>query len=83
MDQRTLDRLTNLRGARRCGAQTRRSGPCNCPAVRGRARCRLHGGLSPGAPKGPGNGNFRNGQWTVEAMEERKWAREKAAKFAV
>ena len=26
--------------------------------IRGRKRCRLHGGLSPGAPKGSSNGNY-------------------------
>ena len=33
-------------------------------AIHGRTRCRLHGGLSPGAPRGPKNGNFKNGDWT-------------------
>jgi hypothetical protein len=31
------------------------------PALRGHTRCRLHGALSPGAPRGHKNGNFRNG----------------------
>src|SRR2546423_5305725 len=43
------------------------------PAIRGRKRCRLHGGLSPGAPRGPKNGNFKTGDWTSEAINERKW----------
>jgi hypothetical protein len=29
----------------------------------------------PGAPKGEKNGNYSNGDWTVEAIEERKWLR--------
>ena len=33
------------------------------PGLRGRRWCRLHGGLSPGAPRQ--NGNFRNGDWTA------------------
>jgi hypothetical protein len=37
--------------------------------------CRLHGGLSPGAPRGEKNGNFKTGDWTLEAIEERKWLR--------
>jgi hypothetical protein len=49
--------------------------PCQRPAIRGRTRCRLHGGLSPGAPCGSKNGNFKNGDWTAEAIEERKWLR--------
>ena len=40
----------------------------------GRKRCRLHGGLSPGAPRGSRNGNYRRGDWT-KAIEERRWLR--------
>jgi hypothetical protein len=50
--------------------------------MRGRTRCRLHGGLSPGAPRGAKNGNFRNGDWTAEAIEERKWLRSLVRSFA-
>jgi hypothetical protein len=39
-------------------------------------RCRIHGGLSPGAPRGERNGNFRDGFWTCEAVQEREWAKE-------
>jgi hypothetical protein len=67
-------RLRNLRQAPRCGARTGGT-LCQRPAIRGRKRCRLHGGLSPSAPRGPKNGNFRNGDWTAEAIEERKWLR--------
>jgi hypothetical protein len=42
----------------------------------------LHGGLSPGAPRGAKNGNFRNGDWTAEAIEERKWLRSLVRSFA-
>ena len=48
---------------------------CQRPALRGRRRCRLHGGLSPGAPRGVKNGNYKNGDWTAEAIAERKWLR--------
>jgi hypothetical protein len=65
----------------RCGARTR-SGPCQSQAVKGRRRCRLHGGLSPGAPKGPNNGNYKNGEWTAEAVEERRWLREVVKTYA-
>ena len=34
--------------APRCGARTRRGTACQCPAIRGRCRCRLHGGRSTG-----------------------------------
>ena len=45
-------------------------------------QCRLHGGLSPGAPRGTKNGNFRNGNWTAEAIGERKWLRSLVQAFA-
>src|SRR5262249_56673345 len=34
--------------APRCGAKTRRGTTCLCPAIRGRRRCKLHGGMSTG-----------------------------------
>ena len=59
----------------RCGARTRSGTLCRRVAIKGRKRCRLHGGLSLGAPKGEKNGNYSNGDWTAEAIEERKWLR--------
>jgi len=29
--------------------------------------------MSPGAPRGSRIGNYTNGDWTTEAIEERKW----------
>ena len=58
-------RLGNLRRAPRCEARTRAGPPCKCPAIRGRRRCRLHGGLNPGAPRGARNGNFTDGTWSL------------------
>jgi hypothetical protein len=37
--------------AARCGAKTRKGTPCEAPAIRGKARCRMHGGRSPGRPQ--------------------------------
>jgi hypothetical protein len=76
MNQDLTTRLNNMRGAPRCGAKTRAGRPCQCPAVCGRTRCRLHGGLSTGAPRGEQNGNFKDGYWTREAMQERQWVKE-------
>lgn len=42
--------------ADKCGAKTRAGKPCKKSPVEGKKRCRLHGGLSPGAPKGNKNG---------------------------
>ena len=81
MDQGIETQLQNLRGVPRCGARTRVGGPCQCPAMRGRKRCRLHGGLSPGAPTGSRNGNFKDGSWTKEAREERRWLRSLVKEF--
>jgi hypothetical protein len=75
-------RLRNLPRAPKCGARTRAGTPCQRPAIRGRTRCRLHGGLSPGAPRGRKNGNFKSGDWTTEAIEERKWLRSLVQSFA-
>jgi hypothetical protein len=74
-------RLRNLGGAPRCGAKTRAGSPCKGPALRGRSRCRLHGGLSSGAPRGAKNGNYRTGDWTSEAVEERKWLYHRAMTY--
>ena len=37
---------------RRCGAKTRAGGACQNPAIKGRSRCKLHGGRSTG-PRTP------------------------------
>jgi hypothetical protein len=52
----------------RCGARTRDGSDCNAPAMPN-GRCRLHGGRSPGAPKGSKNGMYRHGRYTAEAIE--------------
>ena len=36
----------------RCLAKTRKSSPCQNPAIKGRSRCKLHGGRSTG-PRSP------------------------------
>jgi hypothetical protein len=72
---RVMAHLMNIRAAPRCGAKTRAGSPCQCPAIRGRNRCRLHGGRSTGAPKGQRNGNYKVGEFTAEAIEERQWLR--------
>jgi hypothetical protein len=82
MNQDLETRLKNLKQAPRCGALTRAGTACQRPAIRGRKRCRLHGGVSPGAPRGPKNGNFRNGNWTADAIEERRWLRSLIQTFA-
>jgi hypothetical protein len=75
-------RLRNLGRRPKCGARTRAGTQCRRLPMSGRKRCRLHGGLSPGAPRGPKNGNYRNGDWTAEAIEERKWLQSLVKSFA-
>lgn len=36
----------------------------------------MHGGMSPGAPKGSAHGRWRNGAWTLEARKLRADARQ-------
>lgn len=56
-----------LAAAPRCLARNRAGKPCQAPAVRGRKRCRMHGGTNPGAPKGNRNA-FRHGARSAEAI---------------
>ena len=61
-------RLANLAKAPRCGARTRMGSPCRQAAVKGRTRCRMHGGAKgSGGPSGARNGNFKHGLWTRES----------------
>jgi hypothetical protein len=54
----------------RCGAKTRSGKPCRSPAVRGKARCRMHGGAAgSGAPLGNKNA-LKHGRYTREASAE-------------
>jgi hypothetical protein len=49
----------------RCGARTRGGNSCRAPAMPN-GRCRMHGGPSPGAPKGNKNA-LKHGLYTAEA----------------
>ena len=61
-----------MMASRRCGAKTRAGGSCRAPAMRGKRRCRMHGGASgSGAPRGNGNAR-RHGLFTKEAIAESK-----------
>jgi hypothetical protein len=56
----------------RCGAKIRSGGSCRSPAVRGKRRCRLHGGApESGAPRGNQNAR-KHGRFTGKAIAERK-----------
>jgi uncharacterized protein YjcR len=61
--------LLDMRRAKRCGAKTRSGKPCQSPAM-ANGRCRMHGGPSPGAPKGNRNA-YEHGRYTAEAIARR------------
>jgi hypothetical protein len=56
----------------RCRAKTRVGETCHAPAVRGKRRCRMHGGAAEsGAPRGNRNAR-KHGLFTGDAIAERK-----------
>jgi hypothetical protein len=58
--------------SQRCGAKTRSGASCRSPAVRGRSRCRMHGGAA-GSGASRGNKNARkHGLYTREAIAQRR-----------
>ncbi len=64
--------LLSMHQSPRCGARTRRGSPCRSPAVKGRRRCRMHGG-APGSGAQPGNRNaLKHGRYTRELIEFRR-----------
>src|SRR5262245_39253811 len=67
--------------APRCGARTRRGTSCQAPAIRGRRRCRLHGGLSTGPRTAAGlarikAANTKHGRYSAEHRAMRQAIRE-------
>jgi uncharacterized protein YjcR len=54
----------------RCEAKTRSGKLCRSPAM-ANGRCRMHGGPSPGAPKGNQNA-FRHGRYSALCVQERR-----------
>ncbi len=56
----------------RCGARTRGGFACSAPAIRGKFRCRMHGGArGSGAPRGNRNAET-HGAFTQEGIAERR-----------
>ncbi|MDD1526437.1 hypothetical protein C7U92_03725 [Bradyrhizobium sp. WBOS7] len=71
----SADRARNTRAmaeSPRCGASTRGGLACRAPAVRGKLRCRMHGGaLGSGAPWGNRNAR-KHDVFTPERIAERR-----------
>ena len=64
--------------APRCGAKTKsnKGKPCRCPAIRGKTRCRVHGGAKgSGAPRYNHNA-LKHGETTTEAKAFRSEIRQ-------
>jgi hypothetical protein len=56
----------------RCGAKTRCGDACRSPAVRGKRRCRMHGGaVGSGAPTANQNAR-KHGLFASDAIAERR-----------
>ena len=56
--------------------RTRQGSPCRSPAVKGRGRCRMHGGAAgSGAPAGNRNA-LKHGRYTRELIEFKRSVRE-------
>jgi excisionase family DNA binding protein len=65
------------RSSPRCGARTRKGTACQGPAVRGRRRCRMHGGVSTGPRTAEGRERIRrartiHGRHSAAAKAERR-----------
>lgn len=63
--------------AKACGALTRGGSPCKRAPVEGKTRCRLHGGLSTGAPKGNSNA-VKHGFYSDALLPEERTLYERA-----
>ncbi len=76
MTEMPFNPMQKAHDAPRCGAKTRRGTPCQSPMVRGRKRCRMHGGAyGSGAPKGNRNA-WKHGFRSKEYLEEKRRGRE-------
>ena len=65
-----VSRVYPMHTAPRCGAKTRRGTLCRSPAMPN-GRCRMHGGPSPGAPRGNRH-NWQHGRYSREAIARRR-----------
>jgi len=65
----------DLRTLPRCNAKAKSTGQrCGNAAMKGKRVCYIHGGKSPGAPKGNKNA-LKNGFYSAEAIVERRYIR--------
>lgn len=57
--------------SQKCSAKTRVGTLCQSSPVRGKRRCRMHGGTNNGAPKGNKNA-FKHGLYSRKSIQNRK-----------
>jgi hypothetical protein len=55
----------------RCGAKVRAGGSCRSPAVRGKRRCRMHGGVPKSSAPRRNQNARKHGLFTKAAIAER------------
>ena len=60
----------------RCGARTRSGSSCRSPAVKGKRRCRMHGGAAGSGARECNRNALSHGRYTAEALEGRRFVRE-------
>ena len=65
----------------RCGAINRQGKPCQCPAMLGKRRCRLHGGKSTGARTKEGLERIRKANF-IHGYRTKEWKLEKQRQIA-
>jgi hypothetical protein len=65
--------IGRMLGSRRCGALTRSGHLCRAPAVKGKLRCRRHGGAGSGAPRGNRNARTHGLYTALEKAERRRF----------
>jgi hypothetical protein len=65
-------KLSRLNQAPRCGARNRRGTSCRSPAVKGRARCRFHGGADGIGGQLNNHNALKHGRYTAEAIARRR-----------
>ena len=59
----TAETMNPMHSAPRCGARTRQGRPCTVPAIKGKRRCRMHGGKSTGPRTPEGLQRSRRARW--------------------
>jgi hypothetical protein len=64
--------LSSMSKAPRCGARTRSGTPCQSPMVRGKARCRMHGGAENSGGQSGNQNALKHGRYTAEAIARRR-----------